>query len=96
MATRHEIKCVNKSDRYDPHERIRAVGGVNGDGTNWKLSQEAAIQHIEAGKYQFFVKAGGQIVDVIVAVSRYGHKYLKTNADGESPNNLLNLYECVH
>ncbi|MCM5682114.1 DUF3892 domain-containing protein [Schlegelella sp. S2-27] len=96
MASRHEIKCVNKSDRYNPHERITAIGGVNPNGTNWKLSQEEAVRSIEAGRYQFFVKAGGRIVDVIVAVSRYGHKYLKTVADGEHPNNLLSLYECVH
>ena len=95
MASRHEIKCVNKSDRYNPHERITAIGGVNPNGSSWKLSQEEAVRSIEAGKYQFFVKAGGRIVDVIVAVSRYGNKYLKTVSDGDHPNNLLSLYECV-
>ena len=96
MASRHEVKCVSKSDRYNPHERITAIGGVNSNGSNWKLSQEDAIRHIEAGTYQFFVKAGGRIVEVIVAISRYGHKYLKTVADGEHPNNLLSLPECVY
>ena len=96
MASRHEVKCVNKTDRYNPHERIKAIGGVNSDGSNWKLSQEEAIRNIEAGQYQFFVKAGGRIVDVIVAASRFGHKYLKTVSDGDHPNNLLSLYECVH
>lgn len=95
MASRHEVKCVNKTDRQNPHERIKAIGGVNPSGTNWKLSQEEAIQSIEAGKYAFFVKAGGHVVDVIVSVSRYGNKYLKTTADGDHPNNLLSLYECV-
>ena len=28
------------------------------------------------------------------AFSRFGHKYLKTMADGEHPNNLLSLPEC--
>lgn len=96
MPSVHEVKCINKSDRYNPHERIRAIGGVNGDGTNWKLSQEAAIAGIEDGRWSFFVKAQGRPVQVVVAKSRFGHKYLKTEADGEQPNNLLSLYECVH
>ena len=44
MATKHEVKCINKTDRPNPHERIRAIGGVNSDGTNWKLSQQDAIR----------------------------------------------------
>lgn len=95
MASRHEIKCINKSDRYDPHERIRAVGGMNPDGTNWKLSQEDAIRGIESGKWSFYVSVKGSVVNVIVAISRFGNKYLKTEADGEQPNNLLSLYECA-
>ena len=95
MASRHEVKCINKTDRYNAHERIRAIGGVNPNGTNWKLTQEEAIQGIEAGKWSFYVAVRGHIVNVIVAVSRFGNKYLKMEADGEQPNNLLSLYECV-
>ena len=28
------------------------------------------------------------------AVSRFGNKYIKTEADGDQPDNLLALYEC--
>ena len=35
--------------------------------------------------------ASADLVWVTVAISRYGHKYLKTLADGEEPNNLLSL-----
>jgi hypothetical protein len=94
MATSHEIKCINKTDRYDPHDRIRKVGGQNPDGSLWKIDQQEAVRGIEAGKWAFYVKIQNKVVDVIVAVSRYGHKYLKTVADGEQPNNLLSLYEC--
>ena len=89
MAQRTEITCINKSDRYDPHERITHVGG---DG--WRITQESAIVHIESGAYEFYVHAGGRTVNVIVAESRWGNKYIKTTADGEQPDNLLSLPEC--
>lgn len=95
MPSMHEIKCINKTDRFNPHERIFAIGGVNPDGTNWKLSQQEAIIHIKAGKYSFFVNQNGQQVEVIVAQSRFGNEYIKTISDGEQPNNLLSLYECL-
>lgn len=96
MFSSHEIKCIRKSDRMNPHERITAIGGVNADGSNWKLSQEQAISGIEQGQWTFFVKAQNRAVDVVVAVSRFGNKYLKTVADSEQPNNLLSLYECQY
>ncbi len=94
MAARVEIRCVNKSDRFNPHERIINVGGVAGDNTRWKVPQQRAIELIESGMNTFYVNRDGNAVDVIVAVSQYGHKYLKTTADGEQPNNLLSLPEC--
>lgn len=94
MADNVQITCINKSDRANPHERIFAVGGVNSDGTRWKLSQTQAIDGIDIGKWRFWVHAGGRSVWVVVAISRFGNKYLKTEADGEQPDNLLSLPEC--
>ena len=94
MPSRHEIICINKSDPTDPHERIVSIGGRNSDGIAWKLSQPEAIQGIETGKWEFFVRRGGTTANVVVAVSRYGNRYLKTQADGEQPDNLLSLPEC--
>jgi hypothetical protein len=89
-----QIKCINKQDRPNPHEHITHVGGY--EASQWKLTQQEAIDYIERGEWKFWVKPPGftSSVWVIVAVSRYGYKYLKTAADGENENNLLSLPEC--
>jgi len=89
-----QVTCINKSDRTDPHERILRIGGGQTVLGSWTKSQQDAIAEIEAGDNRFFVHADGKSVWVIVATSRYGNKYLKTEADGEQPNNLLSLREC--
>lgn len=95
MASRHQILCINKTDRFNAHERITRIGGKNADGTKWYLTQSAAIEGIEAGTWEFYVSKGGSTVNVIVSTSRYGNKYLKTVSDGEQPDNLLSLPECI-
>ncbi len=95
MPSRHEILCINKSDRPNPHERILSIGGRNADGTAWKLDQRAAIQGVERGEWSFYVRRGGHTINVIVSTSRCGYKYLKTESDGEHPDNLLSLPDCT-
>ena len=94
MATRMEIRCINKSDRPSHYERISSIGGVNPDGTRWKMSETDAIAGIKNGSYAFYVSQGGRTVNVTISTSQYGNEYLKTVADGEQPNNLLSLPEC--
>ena len=93
MAANIEIKCIRKTIRTDPHERIHGIGGANADGSRWFLLLDAAIAGIEAGTYQFYTSVNGKSVWVVIAVHN-GHKYLKTEADGIHPNNLLSLPEC--
>lgn len=81
MATRRQIKCINKSNRYSPHDRIQNIGGDWG-----KVSQPEGIRLTENGTYQYYVNVGFSEIDVIVAFND-GYKYLKTKNDGLEPNN---------
>ena len=95
MPRGHRIECVNKTDRYNAYVRINNVGGLNGDGTRWMVSQQEVIAGIEGGQWSFYVdRPAGDRVDVVVAVSSYGNRYLKTTTDEDEPNNLLSLPEC--
>lgn len=92
-----QIRCINKLQRSNPHERITHIGGVE-NGTRWRKTQMEGIQATEAAKLRgevaFFVESKGYRSNVVVKVSAAGHKYLTTEADGEKQDNLLSQPEC--
>lgn len=85
---RRQVTCITKRDRTNPHERIQAIGG-----SGWKHSEDDAIRWIKLGTESYYVSRGGGTVNVVVA-TRLGREYLKTETDGESPDNLLSLSAC--
>nr|WP_313287026.1 DUF3892 domain-containing protein [Stenotrophomonas pavanii] len=93
MATSHQVGCIRKDDRQDRYSRITHIGGANGDASRWRLTLDEAINGIETGKWAFFTYVGGHQRWLLVA-SRNGRKYLRTEADQDTPDNLLSLPEC--
>lgn len=84
-----QVTCINKRpSHYAPHERIQAIGGAG-----WKHSEAEAIRNAKIDPGAYYVSVGGRTVRVKVATHN-GREYLKTEADGYSPDNLLALGEC--
>ena len=54
MANTVQIKCINRSERMNPHERISHVGGYVS--SQWKITLNDAIGKIESGERAFLVK----------------------------------------
>ena len=93
MASSHQVSCIRKDDRQDKYSRITHIGGANGNGSRWRLTLDEAISGIETGKWAFYTHVGGHQRWIRVA-SRNGRKYLRTEADQDTPDNLLSLPEC--
>jgi hypothetical protein len=87
------VRCINKTHRTSPHERIQHIGGVNPDGQRWKLREDDAIAGMKAGKWTFFTLVSGRRTEVRIG-RHLGREYLTTEPDGEQPDNLLALPEC--
>lgn len=93
MAIDAQVHCINKRNRPGPHERIQNIGGVNSDGQRWKLTEDAAIEGMKAGRWTFYTNVNGRRANVRIG-HHLGHEYLTTEPDGQQPNNLLALPEC--
>lgn len=94
MPPRYRIHCIKRSDRMNHDRRIRSFGGVNLDGARWTISEAALIAGIEEGRWRFYVTRDGADVELVVAVSKYGNKYVKAAEDALHPDTLLALPEC--
>ena len=94
MPARYLICCVSRTDLLNHDRRIRGVGGVNPDGARWHIDQAEAIAAIEEGRWSFYVEQDGRAAPIVIAVSKYGSKYLKCGRDVLQPDSLLGLPEC--
>jgi hypothetical protein len=89
MARLH-VTCINKHPTHqDRHHRIQNIGG-----SGWRHSEAEAIRHIDTGTNSYYTTGGGQTANVIIANHSSGKRYLKTDADTTTKDNLLSLPEC--
>lgn len=91
MGVRREVLYVDKGSSSNPAERVLSIGGINAIGNTWKLSQQQAIIGVDSETWEYFIKKGDKTLNIKVAQSSTGNKYLKTEEDGEQPENLLSL-----
>jgi hypothetical protein len=87
------IECIRRPPAHRP-VRVLGVGGSLANGRQWQLSAAEAIAEIERGQAFYVERPVGDRVKVIVSHTHAGRKYIKTEADGDQPNNLLALPEC--
>lgn len=58
-------------------------------GADWEATTERVMGDIEAGRYRYIVRVGGQAADVFVAhATPHWDKHLRTTADTTTRNNL--------
>ncbi|PHR63072.1 MAG: hypothetical protein COA47_00195 [Robiginitomaculum sp.] len=94
MATELQITCVT-SDGTDDDSRIDGVGGGSSLLASWYHTIDQAILNIECGTHRYYTSVNGNSVWVIVKEHwSSGRKYLTTEPDGITANNLSKLGAC--
>jgi len=87
---RYRITCTTNHPSFT---RITHLGCVTTTNLYQLLSEEDAITRLRNGDSFYVERPTGHVVEVLIA-QREGRDYLKTEADGEKPDNLLSLPDC--
>ena len=75
--------------------QLRRRGFAMHDRPRWRLPLAEAVQGVLDGRWQFFIELGVyDTVNVVVATSPAGGRYLKTEVDQDTPDELLFLPQC--
>ena len=103
MDAYRRIVCVGGPNLpgIPPPDTSRVVAGLRRRGMavterpRWTLSTDEAIEGILGGRWSFYIQLGVyDVVNVAVATSPAGRFYLKTEADQDTPDELLFLPRC--
>lgn len=83
-----QVTCINKQPRNNPYEGITHLGGYN-----WWWTRDEVIGSILQKTNTFYTKVNGNRSDLVV-MRGPGGLYVRTDPDGQLPDNLLSLAEC--
>jgi len=89
----YKVVCIRRGSALQPHTAITHIGCEVGPQVR-VVAQADAIAALLAAQYALHTYVQGVRAKVVVAAHN-GHNYLKTEADGFMPNNLLALPECA-
>ena len=92
------ITCINKDNGHhdDPHEAISHLGWLNEvTKSSGKATLQEMVDFLLDGGKAYVKDYLGNVAFLVVRVSRFGNRFVKTIADNRETNNLLSLKECV-
>lgn len=84
------IQCVQRGGG-----RITGIGGTMRDKRRWRLSVPQALEELDRGQTFYVEEPTGDRVTVTSDVTPKGRRFLRTQADGDQPNNLSRLPSCT-
>jgi Protein of unknown function (DUF3892) len=89
--SRFRVACTQKQEK---HEHVLSLGCYGPGNTYHNFTEAEVIGRIESGADTFYSdRPDGHVAEIIVE-TRDGERYLKTEPDGERPNNLDWLPDC--
>ena len=91
---RFQVFSLNRSNSGIPNEIILSIGGINSNGTFWRISQETAIEGMLSKKWKFYLLYNGVEIDVVLGEFNNQY-YLKSSIDDKIPSVLLSLPESI-
>ena len=89
----NQVTCITKPHPHSSREHITHVGGINSQGAFWYYTRQQVADMIDSGNYRFHVRVGLYDVPVRTYTLR-GVKYIRTEPDETTRDNLLYLDQC--
>jgi len=95
MAAR-QVKCIKSKTGAPRHEYITHVGGDWGyNNARLIITEAEAIRDIDTSTHSYYVSdRNGDIAHVKVVTHTNGKRFLTTNPDNTTADNLSKLPEC--